>query len=223
MRRFSAGGLVLSLCWCLALLPLQPKRSHTIEQGRNPIIRDDNFEYEILDYGMGRVQVKADLSKENSLSDPVFWVKFRITNKSKHLIGIPRYALSGGHSLNQSDNWGNSYLLWSPTHLLGEKYNYGRELPFPAKTAHQYKPGESSLEIKMIPIEEFVEGITEFRVYLSGGEIGLSGKRERPYFLLRRALARQRNLLPDQADPQSAELEISTGVEVVPPVIRKRR
>src|SRR5437879_4182352 len=81
------------------------------EQESNAILMKDGFEYRIIDYGVGRIQVRNQdaktttvpktkprfgpiLPKPKELSDfteQLFWVEFQITNKAEHLIGNPRY------------------------------------------------------------------------------------------------------------------------------------
>ncbi len=73
--------------------------------------------------------------------------------------------------------------------------------------------------MKILP-DKFVGGVSELRIYLSGEEM----KRKAVHFFsLAQPLARQRDLLADQADPEPTEIEVSTGVEDLRPATRNRR
>jgi hypothetical protein len=180
------------------------------QQPGSTIIMDDNFEYRVVDYGVGQVQIRPALSDEGALSQPVFWIEFGITNASEHLLGVPQYSPGGSVGLAVLDNWGNEYKARPPSMA-----NIGGQttLPLPPRKLGRYKPQESSLDLLMIPLEEFVKDIRELRIYLNR----YPGARDWHYFLLREPMLRQGNLLRDQFKPPAAELAVSTAEEVQPP------
>ncbi len=77
------------------------------ERAGNAVVLDDSFEYAIIDYGVGQIQVRAG-NDSKSLSPDLFWVKFRVLDKSDHLIQRPRYITSSFDALRVVDNWGKA-------------------------------------------------------------------------------------------------------------------
>src|SRR5260221_8491468 len=81
----------------------------TKEEPGNAIMMEDGFEYRLIDYGLGKVQLRPRESTGKTFSDEVFWIEFRITNKSEHLIRAPKYFPSLNFVVKVGDNWGNLY------------------------------------------------------------------------------------------------------------------
>lgn len=219
MRGISIGcmSLILFVHCSVTVAWAQQRDAAVPVQKPNALVMDDEFKYELVDYGVGRVQGSIDVTDERSFFGPYFWVKFRVTNVSNHLLGTPRYMPSAPYVI-VLDNWGNVYHARDPASMIGRAVSTsGPGPPFPARKIGRHKPGESSEEFIGILFEEFVENISEFRVYLS------TTRKYRPYFLIRQPTLRQRDLLPERANPPASELGISTGVEVLPPITRKRR
>jgi hypothetical protein len=184
------------------------------EQAGSTFVMDDNFEYDILDYGVGQVQVRP-ADKANSLSPQVFWLKLRIVNRAEHSIQRPRYIASIFNPLRLVDNWGNTYWLKHPEASdVGGNWS-GASLPIPDEhTKEEYKPGELSWDLRITRASDFVDGIRELRIYL-----------ERPfnsaksdYFKIAQPFGRQRSLLREQADPAPSELQITLVTETPVPV-----
>ncbi len=190
----------------------------------------DAFEYKVVDYGVGRIQVRNQggrtspvpetkprvgpiLPKPKELSDfteQVFWVKFQITNKAENLIGNARYFPSVLDAVRVIDNWGNVYSLRYPNFTdVGGNWS-GAELPIPggSERKERYKPNESSWAVRLIRVDEFVAQVTELRIYLAN-------QFEYPkfYFKIEEPLSRQRDLLRNQADTQPEELRIKVVTE----------
>jgi len=95
---------------------------------------DDDFAYEVVDYGLGAVEVCDDRSVRNA---DVFWLRMRLTNESAHLLLSPRYV----DRIAITDNWGNAYR---------------RTMLCRPNKSERYKPGESAVEIVTIDAHEFV-------------------------------------------------------------------
>ena len=157
------------------------------------------------------MQIRSALSDENALSQPVFWIEFRIANASEHLLGVPRYSPSETAALTLVDNWGNDYKAWCP--FVKVIWSHAA-LPLPPRKPGRYKPQESSLDLAVTTVEEFVKEIAELRVYLNR----YPGERNWHFFSLRQPMGRRRNLLQGQTEPPPAQLAIETGKEVQPPL-----
>jgi len=182
---------------------------------------DDNFEYSVADYGVGRSPVRP-AGKANSLSPPVSWVNFRILNRAEHSIQRPRYVASAFNPIRATDNWGNNYWLRRPeVSEVGGNW-HGATLPIPdaEESKGAYKPGELSWDLRIIHQKDFVESITELRIYLVGHEYNNT---KSCYFKIAQPLARQRSLLRDQADPEPSELQIKLVTETLQAPVTKRK
>jgi hypothetical protein len=179
------------------------------QQPGTTIVMDDDFEYRVLDYGVGQVQIRSALSDKDALSQPVFWIEFGITNVSEHLLGVPRYSPTETAALAVLDNWGNDYKAWCP--LVKNIWSQAT-LPVPPRKLGRYKPQESSLDLAVIPLEEFAKDIVELRVYLNR----YPGNRDWHFFSFQSPMLRHRNLIQDQFKPSTAELAVGTGEEVQP-------
>ena len=79
----------------------------TRQQVGDSLRMDDGFEYRVIDYGIGQVQIRSDLGEDESLSQPVFWIELGVTNSSEQMLGTPRYSPSATAALAVLDNWGN--------------------------------------------------------------------------------------------------------------------
>jgi hypothetical protein len=201
------------------------------EQQSNVIMMNDGFEYGVIDYGVGRIQVRNQgarnttvpetrprfhgpiLPKPKELSDfteQVFWVKFQITNKAEHLIGKPRYFPSVLNALRVTDNWGNVYSLRYPNAADVGGTWFGAELPIPvgSERREQYKPHESSSAVRLIPAEQLVAQVEELRIYLSH-----QSDYPKVYFKIEEPLSRQRDLLRSQADTKPDGLSVKVVTE----------
>jgi hypothetical protein len=200
------------------------------EQESNVILMKDGFEYRVIDYGVGRIQVRnharsttvpetkprlvpvPTLPKPKELSDfseQVFWVEFQITNKAEHLIGNPRYFPTI-NPLRATDNWGNAYSLRYPTFTdVGGSW-FGAELPIPggSEGREHYKPNESSWALRLVSLEQFVAQVKELR-------IDLANQFDYPkfHFKVEEPLSRQRDLLRSQVEPNPQELRVKAVTE----------
>lgn len=222
MSRFWGVCLGAMLCtfWVIPGQESPQKKINVRKQAENSIRMDDGFEYELVDYGVGRVQVKYTSNGKVGFSDLVFWVKFRITNKSEHLIKGPSYPPS--HRV--VDNWGNEYWPSDPfltSEGLFEPWRAAMPLvPLRKRPdVDQYKPGEWSWVVQLIRPEKFVKDVKELRIYLRAGTRGKVSR----FFLMQYPLLRHRDLLGDQADPSPTDLQVSTGIELPQPTARRRR
>jgi hypothetical protein len=201
------------------------------EQESNVISMKDGFEYKVIDYGVGRIQVRNQAAKTttvpeakprlvpvptlpkpkelNDFSEQVFWVEFQIINKAEHLIGNPRYFPTVS-ALRVTDNWGNVYSLRYPTFTdVGGSW-FGAELPIPggSEKRGQYKPNESSWAVRLVSVEQFVAQVKELR-------IDLANQFDYPkfYFKVEDPLSRQRDLLRNQVEPDLQELRVRVVTE----------
>lgn len=198
------------------------------EQQSNVILMKDSFEYRVIDYGIGRIQIRNQgtgpttaapkpelrfrLPSSKDLGDfteQVFWVKFQITNKAENLIGNAHY-FPFVDALRVTDNWGNVYSLRYPNYTdLGGNWS-GVELPIPGGSERrgQYKPNESSWAIRLIPADQFVAQVKELR-------ISLANQYTYPkfYFKVEEPLSRQRDLHRSQVDPNPSELRVKVVTE----------
>jgi hypothetical protein len=198
------------------------------EHQSNVIPMKDGFEYRVIDYGVGRIQVRNQgartapvpetkprfgpiLPKPKELGDfteQVFWVKFQITNKEENLIGNARYFPSVLDALRVTDNWGNVYSLRYPNFTdVGGNWS-GAEIPGGSEGKGRYKPNESSWAVRLIPVDQFVAQVWELR-------IDLANQFEYPkfHFKLEEPLSRQRDLLRSQVEPEPTELGIKVVTE----------
>ena len=194
----------------------QQKLEEVEEQQSNVIPMKDGFEYRIIDYGVGRIQVRNQgtaptLQKRlGDFTEQVFWVKFQITNKAENLIGNARYFPSVLDALRVTDNWGNVYSLRYPNFTdLGGNWS-GAELPIPggSERKERYKPNESSWAVRLIPVGQFVAQVKELRIYLAN-----QYAYPKFYFKIEEPLSRQRDLLRSQADPEPSELPVKSVTE----------
>jgi len=179
------------------------------QQPSTTIVMDDGFEYSVVDYGVGQVQVGPALGDKDALSEPLFWIEFGITNASEHLLGVPRYLASGALTPAIVDNWGNNY---------SARYQTATTLAVPPRKFGRYKPQESSVDLVVIPLEEFVNDIVELRVYLNR----YAGYRDWHFFSLQGPMLRHRNLIQGQFKPSTAELGVATGKESQQPTQLRR-
>jgi hypothetical protein len=223
VNRFLLFVLLLCSTWTTAHAQSNSSSKPSLqihEQAGNAVVLDDNFEYAILDYGVGQIQVRSG-NDEKSFSPEVLWVKFRIANRSEHLIQRPRYIASRLTALRVMDNWGNSYSLRRPEAAdVGGNW-HGASLPITDwdKGRETYKPGESSLDLRIIHTRDFVEGITELRIYLE--HQFSSGKNY--YFGIAEPMGRRTNLLQDQPEPDSAQLQIKVTTEMLSTQLPKHK
>lgn len=213
VSRAGAAWMFLILCSSLLIAAANQNGPDIREQPGNKILMNDDFEYELADYGVGSVQLRKN--EEDTLSPPLFRVLIRVTNKSNHLLATPQY-LGFSTSLTVKDNWGNSYTAWHADSVLQQVDWFGSALPIPPAVSARFKPGESSLELRAIALSEFVKDIHELRVRLSYSE---------PYrfFALHDPMSRRRDLLRERSEPSVTGLQITTGVETQPrPTVPKR-
>lgn len=190
-----------------AVMDRAPQKNGKVrEQPGNTILMDDGFEYRLVDYGVGRLELRHDFSP------PVFWMKFRITNTSEHLLGTSRYDPSRGW-IKVADNWGNTYEANSP----GQAYGVDWE-PVPSRAGGSSKPGGANYEVVQIPLSEFVADIHELHAYLEFPYYVHPLRSERYHlFALREPMSRHRDWLRDQSEPSATELRVTTGVETRQP------
>jgi hypothetical protein len=188
----------------------------TKEEPSNAILMEDGFEYRLIDYGLGKVQLRPRGSTGKTFSDQVFWMEFRITNKSEHLIRAPRYFPSVTFPVNVEDNWGNRY--------RGREFQFtevggnwrGVTLPAPQGSSSSYKPDEATNAFRIISPKDFVQDLTELRIYLAKNlTLPPKYQPESHYFRIRNPLQRKQDLLYSQDEPMSASLKISTVSEFV--------
>jgi hypothetical protein len=186
------------------------------EQQSNVIPMKDGFEYSLIDYGVGRIQVRNQGTPKD-FTEQVFWVKFQITNKAENLIGNTRYFPSVLAALRVTDNWGNVYSLRYPQNTdLGGDW-FGVELPISGRRegSEQYKPNESSWALRLIPVEQLVAQVKELRIYLPN-----QFDYPKFYFKIEEPLSRQRDLLHSQGDTKPDALGVKVISEGKPPAGR---
>jgi hypothetical protein len=87
------------------------------------------------------------------------------------------------------------------------------------KNRETYKPGESSLDLRIIHTRDFVDGITELRIYIE--HQFNSGKNY--YFRIARPMERGTNLLQDQPEPDSSQLQVKVVTEMLSTRVPKRK
>lgn len=138
-----------------------------IDAQERAIHLDDDFSYELVDYGVGAVEACPG---RTSRVDGVFWIRIKLTNASEHLLKTPRLFSSAAIT----DNWGNRY---TRTHLCG-----------PAKS-DRYKPNESAIEVVTISAKELVSDVQELRL-----TFGTGSPDDTPGFAIREPLKRHHNL-----------------------------
>ena len=191
------------------------------EQAGKSVVMDDSFEYAVLDYGVGEFQVRS-ADKSNSLSPNVFWVKLGVRNTDPHLIKGPRYISSVIFQLRVKDNWGNTYHLRHPelSDVGGNWIEASLPIPDEEKAKTTYKPGDSSWDLKILHLNELVSDITELQIYLVGHEYN---NPKLYFFRIAQPLARHRNLMRNQADPDASELQVKIVTETLPAPIAKRK
>ncbi len=219
-RRFSVYGNVLAFVILSLFVPSAQAQSkppqpspQVHEHAGNAVVLDDSFEYAIIDYGVGQIQVRAG-NDSKSFSPDVFWVKFRVLNKSDHLIQRPRHIASSLNALRVVDNWGNTYWLRRPEAAdVGSNWQ-DASLPVADwdKSRQTYKPGESSWDLRIIHIRDFIDGITELHLYLE--HQFNSGKNY--YFRIVKPMERRTDLLQDQPERDSSQLQVTIVTEVIP-------
>jgi len=218
--RKSESFIVAVLLACSTVANGQ-SRAQVQEQAGNSVVMDDSFEYAVLDYGVGEFQVRSE-DKPNSLSPNVFWVKLGIRNTDLHLIKGPRYIASAFNPIRVKDNWANTYWLRRPaaSDVGGNWIEASLPIPDEEKAKTTYKPGESSWDLKILHLSEFVSDITEFQIYLLGHEYN---NPKSYFFRIAEPLARHRNLMRNQADPDASELQVKIVTETLPAPIAKRK
>lgn len=172
----------------------------------NSIRMDDDFEYQFVDYGLGKLEIRDVEGHVMTPSPDLFWMKLRVTNRSAHLLGNPRYV----GSLDVADNWGNRYSANS--FFLGI-------LPFPVGKNDRHKPGESSFALRTLNANELTHDIREFRIYLDRWR---AAGQTVHFFLIPDPLQRQRDAVREQSDPDPRELQVHTGTETLPRGGRQR-
>jgi hypothetical protein len=196
----------------------------TKEEPSNAILMDDGFEYRLIDYGLGKVQLRPRETTGQTFSDEVFWMEFRITNKSEHLIRAPKYFPSVSFSVNVEDNWGNRYSgrTLQFTEIGGSWH--GVTLPVPQGPSSSYKPGEATNAFRIIPPKDFVQDLTELHIYVAKNlRLPPKYQAESHYFRVRNALQRNEDLLYSQDEPTSAAPNVSTVSEFVRTTERKKK
>lgn len=221
MNRFKIVSILLTCIACTAVASGQSTKPQIQEQIGNSVVMDDGFEYAILDYGVGQVQVRST-EKANSLSPNLFWVKVAIRNTDQHLIKTPRYFQTF-NSWRVQDNWGNSYYLKAPdaSDVGGNWRDASLPIPEEQKSRRSYKPGETSWDVKVLHLKELVNDISEFQIYLVTHQLLHPTSY---FFRIAQPLARQRNLMRSQADPEPSELQMKVVAETFPvPLPRRRR
>lgn len=196
-------GLWWLMMIALSVSPIpQPSQNPDVkEEPGNAIQMDDEFEYRLLDYGIGKVQLREKGSAGQRYSDEVFWVEFSITNRSEHLIRTPRYFSNVLNPINVEDNWGNHYngRGFQFTEVGGNFH--GVTLPAPHGASSSYKPGEASKAFRIVPLKDFVQDVSELRIYVTKN-VGSAPKYqpESHYFRVQNPFQRRRDFLYSQAD-----------------------
>ncbi len=220
------GGWLLPIVLSLAAFTEQTNTSkiETKEELSNAILMEDGFEYRLIDYGLGKVQLRPRESTGKTFSDEVFWMEFQITNKAEHLISTPKYFPSVSFSMNVEDNWGNRYSgrTFQFTEIGGNWH--GVTLPVPQGTPSSYKPGEATNAFRIISPKDFVQDLTELHIYVAKNlRLPPKYQPESHYFRVRNALQRKEDLLHSQDEPTSAAPNVSTVSEFVRPTERNKK
>jgi TonB family protein len=153
-----------------------------VTRGQEPFASlrlDDDFTYEVVDYGVGAVEACVGRSAR---VDGVFWIRLKLTNASEHLLRAPTFLSSAAIS----DNWGNRY---TRTHVCAVA-KQGR-----------YQPAESSIEVVTISVNELVNDVQELRL-----TFGIRAAESAPGFAIRDPLRRHRNLSRVQVIADAQEM-----------------
>jgi len=170
------------------------------------VVLDDGFEYALLDFGVGAVP--ESLLSLRRPSKRLLWIKVQLTSRAKDQLARPAYwsSFSRFSGLPPTDNFGNTY----PAET--------RTLRAPKASSGRYQPGESSVELILIPADELLDTITRLHVGL-----GDSGRVVSRYhgFVLHQPLARVRDFEPERPDPDLAEVPASLRRSLLPPERRK--
>ena len=168
---------------------------------------DDDFEYLLLDYGVGTITTYDVQGRPSGPFSKGLWLKFSVTNKAEHLLAVPRYRNPG--AITARNNWGNEYYTGSVSGIS----------PFPTGRDDRYKPGDQSLELRTITNEELVKDMRELRVYLDRWR---NNGPSLHFFVLKDPMHRARDLVRDLDDPDPSELHVSIGTEPRPPTALER-
>lgn len=162
---------------------------------------DDGFEYALLDFGVGTVP--KDIPRRAGV-ERFLWLKFRLTNTLSDRLSRPAFwNFSALPPFPPTDNFGNEYPVSSHT-VSGVV----------ATTTGRYKPGESSIELLMIPTDELLDNVKEIRIGL--GESGGFWKRYQ-FFALEQPMTRTRDFDPNAPEPDAALLPAKARSSLLPP------
>src|SRR4051794_24428965 len=104
---------------------------------------DDEFEYSVLDYRLGDVELHdvGGMAMRPFPHGP--WVKRLVRNVSAQLLATPNYLRPG--AIRALDHWGNEYSMES--FLLGC-------VPVPVGREGRYKAGDTSFDLRTIKASE---------------------------------------------------------------------
>jgi hypothetical protein len=192
-----AGTVTIIAAQQRTTIPPKPRPTTTtrIVPG-NTIRMDDDFEYALLDYGFGTVTTYDVEGHPSGPFQTGLWLKFSVTNISAHLLAMPRHL----SSIRTRDNWGNEYSADSFIVAI---------LPFRTGKSGRHKPGDRSLELRIVKAAELVNDIREMRVYLDLWGNGPTTH----FFVLTDPMQRKHDLSRETPDTDPAGLNIKNGTE----------
>jgi hypothetical protein len=147
-RRVLVQAVALIAVWAAAGSNIQAQKSES-KPARPVVLLDDAFEYALVDFGVGAVP--ESLIGLRRQSKRFLWVKVQLTSRAKDQLARPKYwsSFSRFSGFPPIDNFGNPY----PAEA--------RSIRPPRASSGRYQPGESSVELILIPADELLDTIKE--------------------------------------------------------------
>ena len=203
-RRAIAGAALLVIVASAG--PLGAPQTADSKDTRPIVPLGDAFEYALRDFGVG--SVPESLFERPRHSKRFLWVKVQLRNRAADQLARPKYWPTFSR-----------YSVVSPTGEFGKTYpTQTRTLRAPRASDGRYQPGESSIELILIPADELLDPIKELHIALQDpGPFG------GPYlsFVLHHPLTRGRDFDPERADPDLADVPASFRRSPMGPERRK--
>jgi hypothetical protein len=173
---------------------------------RPAVVLDDAFEYALLDFGVGAVPEPLLMLRRQSKR--FLWVKVQLTSRAKDQLARPVYWSSFNRysGFPPTDNFGNTH----PAET--------RTLRAPKASSGRHQPGESSIELILIPADELLDTIKELHIGFADAGRFISRYHG---FVLHQPLARVRDFEPERPDPDLADVPATLRRSLLPPDRRK--
>jgi hypothetical protein len=198
LRRHAIVGAVV--------LALAASAGRAVASGQNAgkpeppaVVLDDGFEYAVLDFGVGAVPFSM---MRRFTAKRYLWVKVQLTNMTDRLLA-PMHWSSVGRlgGVPPTDNAGNTYRVET------------QSIRAPKAPSGRYQPGESSIDLILIPADEVLDTISDLHIGIADASRRYHG------FVLHAPLTRLRDFDTARPDPAIADLPASLASR--PPVRRK--